>query len=329
MRAVVITEPGPPEVLEVREVPDPEAGPGEVLIRVAATAVNRADLLQRQGNYPPPAGASPYLGLECSGTIAAVGPGVERLQVGQEVCALLSGGGYAELVAAPAGQVVPAPEGLSLVDAAAVPETFCTVWSMVFGDHAGRLQQGERLLVHGGSSGIGTTAIQLAAHLGATVFTTAGTARKTDFCRRLGAAVAINYREEEFEDRVVEETGGAGVDVVLDNMGGPYLARNLRCLAVNGRLIVLGLQGGRRGEMDLGLLLARRATVHAAGLRARPAAEKARIVAETRRATWPLLDAGAVRPVIDRVLTLDDAAEAHRLVDSSEHIGKVVLRVQL
>jgi putative PIG3 family NAD(P)H quinone oxidoreductase len=328
MRAVVITEPGPPEVLEVREVPDPVAAPGEVLIRVAATAVNRADLLQRQGNYPPPPGAAPYLGLECSGTVVAVGDGVDQGRVGEDVCALLAGGGYAELVAVPAGQVAPAPRGISLVDAAAVPETFCTVWSMVFGEHAGRLQRGERLLVHGGSSGIGTTAIQLAAHFGATVFTTAGTQRKTDFCRRLGAAVAINYREDEFDDRVLEQTAGAGVDVVLDNMGGPYLARNMRCLAVGGRLIVLGLQGGRRGELDLGLLLSRRATVHAAGLRARPGAEKARILAETRSATWSLLESRAVRPVIDRVLTLDDAAEAHRLVDSSEHIGKVVLRVQ-
>lgn len=327
MRAVVVTEPGPPEVLEVREVPDAQAGPGEVLIRVAATAVNRADLLQRQGNYPPPAGASPYLGLECSGIVAGLGDGVDQLAVGDQVCALLAGGGYAELVAVPAGQVAPGPRGLALVDAAAVPEAFCTVWSMTFGEQAGRLRPGERLLVHGGSSGIGTTAIQLAASLGATVFTTAGTRRKTEFCRRLGAAVAINYREEEFADRVLEETVGEGVDVVLDNMGGPYLAPNMRCLAVGGRLVILGLQGGRRGELDLGALLARRATVHAAGLRARPAVDKARIVAETRRNTWPLLESGAVRPVIDRVLTLEDAAEAHRLVDSSEHIGKVVLRV--
>jgi putative PIG3 family NAD(P)H quinone oxidoreductase len=328
MRAVVVTEPGPPEVLELQDVPDAEAGAGEVLIRVTATAVNRADLLQRQGNYPPPPGAPPYLGMECSGTVAAVGAGVEGFAVGDEVCALLAGGGYAELVAAPAGQVMPAPRGLALVDAAAVPETFCTVWSMAFGEHAGRLRRGERLLVHGGSSGIGTTAIQLATRLGVTVMTTAGTRRKTEFCEQLGASVAINYREEEFDDRVLAETDSAGVDVVLDNMGASYLSRNLRCLGVDGRLIVLGLQGGRRGELDLGALLARRITVHAAGLRARPTAEKARIVADTRTHTWPLLESGAVRPIIDRVLTLDDAAEAHRLVDSSEHIGKVVLRVQ-
>jgi putative PIG3 family NAD(P)H quinone oxidoreductase len=324
MRAVVVAEPGGPEVLEVREVADPEPRPGEVLVRVAATAVNRADLLQRQGNYPPPHGASPYLGLECSGTIAAVGESVAGWGVGDEVCALLSGGGYAELVTVPVGQLMPVPAGTALVDAAALPETTCTVWSMVFG--AGRLQPGESLLVHGGTSGIGTMAIQLAHQRGARVFATAGTPRKVGFCRELGADVAINYRDEAFDERVLAETGDAGVDVVLDNMGAVYLPRNMRSLAVGGRLIVLGLQGGRKGELDLGILLAKRATVHAAGLRARPLQQKAEIVAETQHAVWPLIEAGSVRPVIDRVLTLDDAAEAHRLVESSEHIGKVLLR---
>jgi putative PIG3 family NAD(P)H quinone oxidoreductase len=324
---VVIAEPGSPEVMRVDDVPDPTPGPGEVLIEVAATAVNRADCMQRQGNYPPPRGASPYLGLECSGTIAALGESVAGWNVGDEVCALLAGGGYAELVAVPVGQLLPVPSGMSLLDAAALPETTCTVWSMVFGAEAGRLHPGERLLVHGGTSGIGTMAIQLGAARGATVLATAGTQRKAAVCRELGAAVAINYRDEVFEERVLDETQGAGVDVVLDNMGATYLPRNLRCLAVGGRLIVLGLQGGRKGEVDLGALLTKRATVHAAGLRARPAAQKATIVAETTLAVWPLLEAGDVRPVIDRVLTLDDVVEAHRLVESSEHIGKVLMRV--
>jgi len=325
MRAVVVTESGGPEVLEVQDVPDSEAKPGEVIVRVAATAVNRADLLQRQGNYPPPHGAAPYLGLECSGTIAALGESVAGWNVGDEVCALLAGGGYAELVAVPVGQLMPVPHGTSLVDAAALPETSCTVWSMVFG--AGHLQPGERLLVHGGTSGIGTMAIQLAHQRGAVVFATAGTPRKVEFCRELGADVAINYRDEVFDDRVLAETGGQGVDVVLDNMGALYLPRNISSLAVGGRLVVLGLQGGRKGELDLGALLAKRATVLAAGLRSRPLQQKAEIAAETVHAVWPLIESGAVRPIIDRILRIDDAAEAHRLVESSEHIGKVLLRV--
>jgi putative PIG3 family NAD(P)H quinone oxidoreductase len=328
MRAVVVTEPGSPDVLEVHDVPDPEPQPGEVIVEVTATAINRADLLQRQGNYPPPPGAPPYLGLECSGTIAALGEGVAGWQVGDEVCALLAGGGYAERVAVPFGQLLSVPSTVSLVDAAALPEATCTVWSMVFGPVAGRLQPGERLLVHGGTSGIGTTAIQIAKARGTTVFATAGTPRKVRVCRELGAAVAINYRDEVFEDRVAAETAGQGVDVILDNMGAAYLERNMNSLAVGGRLIVLGLQGGVKGELNLGVLLAKRATVHAAGLRARPLGDKAAVVAETQANVWPLIESGAVRPLIDRVLTLDDAAEAHRLVESSEHIGKVLLRVR-
>ncbi|MDQ6850614.1 MAG: NAD(P)H-quinone oxidoreductase [Actinomycetota bacterium] len=327
MRAVVVTEPGAAEVLEVENVPDPIPEPGEVLVRVAATAVNRADLMQRQGNYPPPRGASPYLGLECSGTIEELGDSVAGWKLGDQVCALLSGGGYAELVAVPVGQLMPAPSGVSLVDAAGLPEAACTVWSMVFGTAAGHLQPGESLLVHGGSSGIGTMAIQLAHVRGSRVFATVGTPRKAAFCRDLGADVVINYREEEFERRVLAETGKAGVDVVLDNMGGPYLPRNVASLALGGRVIVLGMQGGRTGELDLGALLAKRGTVHAAGLRARPAAEKAAIVAETAAAVWPSVETGVVKPIIDRVLTMDDAVEAHRLVESSEHIGKVLLRI--
>jgi len=328
MRAVVIDEPGDPEVLRVAEVPDPQPAADEVVIDVAACAVNRADLLQRQGFYPPPPGASDILGMECSGTISAVGDEVAGWAVGDEVCALLSGGGYAERVAVPVGQLLPVPGGVTLVDAAALPEVTCTVWSMVFGSHAGRLDPGERLLVHGGASGIGTMAIQLAAARGAQVFTTAGSAPKLDACRRLGADVLINYRDEAFEERVREETDGAGVDVVLDNMGAAYLGRNLAALATGGRLIVLGLQGGARGELDLGALLTKRATVHAAGLRGRPKAQKAAIVAETQAHVWPLLEDGTVRPIVDRVLTLDEAGEAHRVVEASEHVGKVLMRAR-
>lgn len=328
MRAVVVTEPGGPEVLQVQNVPDPTPQADEVIVQVAATAINRADLLQRQGNYPPPRGASPYLGMECSGTIAEVGESVAAWSVGDQVCALLSGGGYAERVAVPVGQLMAIPAGVGLVDAAALPEVTCTVWSMVFGPDAGHLQPGERFLVHGGSSGIGTMAIQIAHGRGAQVFTTAGTPRKVQFCRDLGADVAINYRDEIFDVRLQQETDGAGMDVILDNMGASYLPRNVKSLALGGRLIVLGLQGGTKGDLDLGALLTKRATVHAAGLRGRPAPQKAAIVGETQNAVWPMIESGAVRPIIDRVLTLDDAGEAHRLVDSSEHIGKVLLRVR-
>ncbi|GAB2473531.1 NAD(P)H-quinone oxidoreductase [Jatrophihabitans fulvus] len=325
MRAVVITEPGGPEVLEVRDVPDPQPKADEVIVDVAASAVNRADLLQRQGNYPPPPGASDILGLECSGTISAIGDSVAGWNVGDEVCALLSGGGYAEKVAVPVGQLLPLPSGVGLVDAAALPEVMCTVWSMVFGAEAGRLQPGEKFLVHGGSSGIGTAAVQLAAGRGAQVFVTAGSQRKLDFCRELGADVVINYKDEDFVE-VLKEHGGA--DVVLDNMGASYLSRNVDALATGGRLIILGMQGGVKGELNIGTLLGKRATVHAAGLRARPAAMKAAIVGEVQNAVWPMIEAGQVRPVVDRVVPFADAGEAHRLVDSSEHIGKVLLQVR-
>ena len=323
MRAVVITEPGGPEVLKVQEVPDPEPAGGEVLVDVTATAINRADLSQRQGNYSAPAGASPYLGVECSGTIAALGEGVTGWHVGDEVCALLSGGGYAERVAVPAGQLLPVPRGVSTVDAAALPEVACTVWSMVF--DIGRLQSGETFLLHGGSSGVGTMAIQLAHWHGARVIATAGTQRKLDFCHDLGADVAINYREQDFVDVVTAE---GGADVILDNMGAVYLQRNVTALSVGGRLVVLGAQGGRTGELDLGMLLGKAATVSAALLRPRPLAQKAAIVAATVAFVWPLIESGDVHPVIDRVLTLDEAAEAHRVIEASEHIGKVVLRVR-
>ena len=325
MRAIVITEPGGPDVLQLSDVPDAVAGPGEVLVQVAATAVNRADLLQRQGHYDPPAGASAYPGLECSGTIAALGEGVSGWSVGDEVCALLSGGGYAELVAVPVGQLLPVPGGVPLTDAAALPEVACTVWSNVF--MTASLQPGETLLVHGGSSGIGTMAIQLAASVGARVAVTAGSAEKLARCADLGASVLVNYRDEDFVDVVRAATGGGGADVVLDNMGASYLARNVDVLAVNGRLVVIGLQGGVRAELDLGALLRKRAAVIATSLRARPLAEKAAIVAAVREHVWPLVAAGTVRPVISSRLPLASAGQAHQVLADSRHVGKVLLDV--
>ncbi|MBN1091177.1 NAD(P)H-quinone oxidoreductase [Blastococcus sp. TML/M2B] len=326
MRAVTISEPGSPDVLGWSEVPDPVAGPGEVVVDVAATAVNRADLMQRQGFYPPPKGASEILGLECSGVISEVGEGVTGWSVGDEVCALLSGGGYAERVAVPAGQLLPRPAGVELATAAALPEVVCTVWSNVF--MLAGLSRGGTFLVHGGSSGIGTMAIQLAARAGARVITTAGTQAKLDVCRELGADVAINYRDEDFVERVREATGGRGVDVVLDNMGAKYLARNVDALAVGGRLVVIGMQGGTKAELDLGTLLAKRASVHATGLRGRPATGpggKAEIIAAVLRDVWPDVERGTVRPIVDRRLPMSRAAEAHRAVEASEHVGKVLL----
>ena len=325
MKAIVITEPGGPEVLVLREVPDAVAGPGEVLVRVRASAVNRADLMQREGHYDPPPGASPYPGLECSGTIASLGAGVTAWAVGDQVCALLSGGGYAELVAVPVGQLLPVPAGVSLVEAAALPEVTCTVWSNVFMSAA--LQPGETLLVHGGSSGIGTMAIQLAREVGAHVAVTAGSADKLERCRALGASLLVNYREQDFVDAVRTATGGHGADVVLDNMGAKYLSRNVDVLAANGRLVVIGLQGGTRAELDLGALLRKRAAVIATSLRARPLAEKAAIVAAVREHVWPLVESGAVHPVVHATLPLADAGRAHQVLADSQHVGKVLLAV--
>ena len=325
MKAIVITEPGGPEVLVLREVPDAVAGPGEVLVRVRASAVNRADLMQREGHYDPPPGASPYPGLECSGTIAWLGAGVTAWAVGDQVCALLSGGGYAELVAVPVGQLLPVPAGVSLVEAAALPEVTCTVWSNVFMSAA--LQPGETLLVHGGSSGIGTMAIQLAREVGAHVAVTAGSADKLERCRALGASLLVNYREQDFVDAVRTATGGHGADVVLDNMGAKYLSRNVDVLAANGRLVVIGLQGGTRAELDLGALLRKRAAVIATSLRARPLAEKAAIVAAVREHVWPLVESGAVHPVVHATLPLADAGRAHQVLADSQHVGKVLLAV--
>lgn len=305
------------------EVPDPVAGEGEVLVEVVAGAVNRADILQRQGFYNPPPGTSPYPGLECSGRIAEVGPGVSGWAVGDEVCALLAGGGYAEKVAVPAGQLLPLPKGVSLTRAAALPEVVCTVWSNVF--MVAHLRPGETLLVHGGSSGIGTMAIQLAKAVGAKVAVTAGSTEKLDRCAELGADILINYREQDFVEEIKKATDGAGADVILDNMGAKYLDRNVQTLAVNGRLAIIGMQGGIKGELNIGALLGKRGAISATSLRARPLAEKAAIVAAVREHVWPLLDAGHVRPVVDRELPMNEAAEAHRVVEESGHVGKVLL----
>ncbi len=323
MRAVVITEPGEPEVMRWLEVPDPVPGPGEVVIEVAASGVNRADLMQREGHYPPPPGASPYPGLECSGRVMTAGDGVTTWRPGDEVCALLSGGGYAEQVAVPAGQLLPVPAKVDVTTAAAFPEAVCTVYSNLF--QVAGLSSGETLLVHGGSSGIGTTAIQLGKAFGARVACTAGSPRKLARCRELGADVAINYREEDFVAALRDATGGAGADVILDIMGASYLERNLAALATNGRLVIIGRQGGSLAEINLGVLQGKRASVHATTLRARPAREKAAVVAAVREHVWPLIDAGQVVAVIDRELPMSQAAQAHRAVAASEHIGKVLL----
>ncbi|WP_432028450.1 NAD(P)H-quinone oxidoreductase [Streptomyces sp. 1222.5] len=326
MHAITIPEPGGPEALVWAEAPDPVPGEGEVLVEVVASAVNRADVLQRQGFYNPPPGASPYPGLECSGRIAALGPGVSGWAVGDEVCALLSGGGYAEKVAVPAGQLLPVPEGVDLKRAAALPEVVSTVWSNVF--MIAHLRPGETLLVHGGSSGIGTMAIQLAKAVGAKVAVTAGTKEKLDQCAELGADVLINYREQDFVAEILGATYGKGADVILDNMGAKYLDRNVQALAVNGRLAIIGMQGGVKGELNIGTLLSKRAAITATSLRARPLEEKAAIVAAVREHVWPLLAAGHVRPVVDRELPMAQAAEAHRVLEASGHIGKVLLVTQ-
>jgi putative PIG3 family NAD(P)H quinone oxidoreductase len=310
-------------VLEYRETADPPLGAGEVLVDVAATAVNRADLLQRQGHYPPPPGASEIMGLECSGTVAALADGVSGLEVGQEVCALLAGGGYATRVAVPAGQVMPKPEGVDLVTAAALPEVAATVWSNVM--MVAGLRSGDTLLVHGGAGGIGTFAIQLASVLGARVIATAGSTEKLALCAELGADVGIDYHEQDFVEVVQEATGGAGVDVILDNMGASYLARNVAALATEGRLVVIGLQGGTKAEIDLNALMRKRAAVVGTTLRARPTGEKTTICAAVVEHVWPLVADGSIRPVVGRSFPLAEAADAHRLMESGASTGKILL----
>lgn len=323
MKAIVISEPGEAEVLQLQEVEDPIIKDDEVLIKVEATALNRADTLQRKGLYPPPKGASPYLGLECSGIVEAVGKNVSRWKIGDQVCALLAGGGYAEKVAVPAGQVLPIPPGVSLKDAASIPEVACTVWSTVF--MTSRLSRGETLLVHGGSSGIGTFAIQIAKYQGARVFVTAGSEDKLAVCKDLGADVCINYKTEDFVARVKEETNGKGVDVILDSIGAPYFQRNLESLNLDGRLFIIGTMGGAVTQLDFRSLFAKRLTVQAAGLRNRSLENKAVIVSEVEKIVWPAIAAGKVKPVIFKYLPLSAAAEAHKLMESSKHIGKILL----
>lgn len=323
MKAITIPQPGDADALVLAEVAIPDPAPGEVRIRVASAGVNRADIMQRKGFYDPPPGSSAYPGLEVSGTVDALGEGVEGWSLGDEVCALLVGGGYAEQVCAPESQVLPVPAGVALGDAAALPEVVCTVWSNVF--MTANLLPGQTLLVHGGSSGIGTMAIQLAREVGARVAVTAGSSAKLEACRALGAEVLVNYREQDFVEEVRAATGGAGADVILDNMGAKYLARNIDALAVNGRLVVIGLQGGARAEIDLNALLRKRAAVIATSLRARPPTEKAAIVAAVREHVWPLVEAGRVRPVVHSRHPLADAAAAHREMEESAHIGKILL----
>jgi putative PIG3 family NAD(P)H quinone oxidoreductase len=324
VRAVVITSPGGPEVLNLEEVPDPVAGQGEVLVKVTAAGVNPADVMQRQGFYPPPPGAPPYPGLECSGRIAGVGPGVSGWREGESVCALMAGGGYAELAAVPAGQLLPIPGGVGLADAAALPEVACTVNASVFGQ--ARLAPGEVLLVHGGAGGIGTMAIQLAKARGAIVACTAGTPAKLERCRELGADLAISYRDDDFVPAVKDFTGGRGADVILDIIGAPYLARNVDALATGGRLLQISTREGANAEVNLGVLMRKRITIFASTLRSRPVAEKALIVADVRDQVWPLVAAGKVVPVIERMLPLTEAAQAHRLMDDATHVGKILLQ---
>ena len=325
MRAVVVGCPGGPEELRVEEVSRPVPAPGEVVVDIVATAVNRADIRQRQGFYAPPDGAPPYLGLECSGIISLLGAGVEGWAVGDRVCALLDGGGYAEQVAVPAGQLLHVPEHLDLVSAAALPEAACTVWTNVF-DAVG-LRKGETFLVHGGSSGIGTFAIQLARAWGARVAVTAGSSEKLARCAELGADVLVNYETQDFVEELAHATSGRGVDVILDIVGAPYLERNVAALAVGGRLSLIGLQGGTNTHIDIAPILHKRLLITGSTLRSRPGAEKARIVAAVQQHVWPLLDRGDLRPVIHRVLTLEEVGEAHRIYERSTHVGKILLRM--
>ncbi|MHA1567617.1 MAG: NAD(P)H-quinone oxidoreductase [Alphaproteobacteria bacterium] len=323
MSAIEITEFGGPDVLRICQRPVPRPGTGELLVRIAAAGVNRPDVMQRQGGYAPPPGASDIPGLELAGTIVAIGSQVTGWALGEEICALVSGGGYAEYALVPAPQALPIPDGLDAVSGAALPETMFTVWSNLF-DRA-RLAAGELVLIHGGSSGIGTTAIQLAHAFGATVVTTVGTAEKAAACLELGAALAINYRDQDFVEQVQRFTDDAGVDVILDMIGGAYLERNISLLKVEGRLAIIALMGGGHADLDLRQLLVRRLTITAATLRPRSIAQKGEIAAALRDRVWPLIAAGRVRPVIHATFPLAQAAQAHHVMEASTHIGKLVL----
>ena len=323
MTAIEITEPGGPEVLRPGTRPVPSPGPGEVLVKVAAAGVNRPDVMQRKGMYPPPPGAPDIPGLEIAGEVVATGDNVADPKVGDMVCALVAGGGYAEYCAAPAALCLPYPEGMDAIHAAALPETFFTVWTNVF--DRGALRDGERFLVHGGSSGIGTTAIQLAKAFGSTVYATAGSAEKCQACEALGADAAINYREEDFVERVDKLTDGAGVDLILDMVAGDYLPRNLKCLAVEGRLVQIALQRGPKVEINLLPVMLKRLTITGSTLRPRSVAQKAEIAASLRAKVWPLLSQGKVKPVVHETFPLAKADDAHALMESSKHIGKILL----
>ena len=325
MTAIEISRPGPPEVLQPIDRPRPEPKTGEVLIRVEAAGVNRPDIMQRLGKYPPPPGASDIPGLEVSGEVVEIS-GQGRWSVGDRVCALVAGGGYAEYCAAPAVQCLPLPAGMNAVQAAAVPETFFTVWTNVF--QRGRLQSGETILVHGGTSGIGTTAIQLSRAFGATVFATAGSDDKCRACRELGAAVVINYRTEDFVEAVRTATHERGVDLILDIVGAEYVPRNIECLALNGRLVQIGLIGGSRAQVDFRAVLQKRLTITGSTLRARTVEEKGALARDIETHVWPLLSAGSVRPIIHATFPLGRAAAAHEVLDSGSVIGKIVLTVE-
>lgn len=323
MRCIAIAAPGGADALRLVRRPVPQPGPGEILLRVAAAGVNRPDVLQRMGRYDPPPGASDLPGLEVAGTVAALGEGVHDWRVGDAVCALLAGGGYAEYCAVPAGQVLPVPAGLTMVEAAGLPETVFTVWTNVF--ERGHLQAGENLLVHGGGSGIGSTAIQLAKALGATVYATAGSADKCRACEQMGAELCVNYREQDFVAVLKEATGGRGVDVVLDMVGGDYIQRNIELLAPDGRHVSIAFLQGPKVTLNMFPVMTKRLTLTGSTLRARSVTEKARLAAAIRRKVWPLIETGRFRPVIHATFPLEDAAEAHRLMESSAHIGKIVL----
>ena len=326
MRAIEITEPGEPDVLKLTTRPVPEVKAGEVLIEVAAAGINRPDVMQRRGLYNPPPGATDIPGLEIAGRITAVAPDVTTWKVGDEVCALVAGGGYAEVCAAPAVQCLPIPTGFSMIEAAALPETFFTVWTNVF--DRGRLQPGESLLVHGGSSGIGTTAIMLAKAFGAGVFTTAGSAEKCEACVKLGADRGINYREEDFAAVIQEATGGKGVDVVLDMVGGDYLPRSIGCMAVDGRHVSIAFLRGMKTELNIEPVMRKRLTLSGSTLRPRSIADKAAIGAKLRERVWPKLQDGSIKPVIFKTMPLAEAAAGHALMESSTHIGKIMLQVR-
>jgi len=324
MNYIQIEKHGDPEVLKLHSMPVPEPGPGEVLIKVAAAGVNRPDMMQRKGFYPPPPGATDVTGLEVSGTVVSLGQNVSEPPINTEVCALVTCGGYAEYCLAAASICLPVPEKISLVNAAGIPETFFTVWTNVF--KRGQLKAGESLLVHGGSSGIGTTAIQLGKAFGATVYTTAGTSDKCEFCNNLGADAAINYREQDFSEEIKRLTEGKGVNVILDMVGGPYFPKNIRLLADEGRLVQIALMQGSKAEVDFRSLLLKRVTLTGSTLRPRSVEEKTKIAHALQKNVWPLLESGAIRPIIHETFPLKQASEAHRLMESSGHIGKILLK---